>query len=120
MCPAWRYDFSAFLADMGPRPPGVLPSGRALYTVERRDGLRGYEPGNCRWATHAEQQRNTSYNVNLTFNGKTQCIAEWAREVGLSWACLSGRIVAKWSVERALTEPVGQEAGGWKVKRANG
>lgn len=27
-------------------------------TIDRIDGSQGYEPGNCRWATYVEQNRN--------------------------------------------------------------
>jgi hypothetical protein len=47
--PRWR-DFAAFLEDMGERPEGK--------TLDRIDPERGYEPGQCRWATQAEQVRN--------------------------------------------------------------
>lgn len=51
--PRWM-KFSNFLADMGERPVG-----RAL---DRIDNAKGYEPGNCRWATHAEQGQNRRSN----------------------------------------------------------
>jgi DNA-binding MarR family transcriptional regulator len=51
VCQAWRDDFENFYRDMGPRP-----SGR--HSIDRVDNDRGYEPGNCRWATPREQVLN--------------------------------------------------------------
>jgi hypothetical protein len=53
VCERWRA-FANFLADMGERPSGT--------TLDRIDGTRGYQPGNCRWATPAEQSQNISTN----------------------------------------------------------
>lgn len=49
VCERWR-DFANFLADMGEPPPSL--------TLDRINPFGNYEPGNCRWATHAEQARN--------------------------------------------------------------
>jgi hypothetical protein len=45
------FDFEAFLADMGRCPD---PS----FSLDRIDNLRGYEPGNVRWASMGVQRRN--------------------------------------------------------------
>jgi hypothetical protein len=47
----WVQDFQSFYAYVGPRPS---PS----HSIDRIDNDRGYEPGNVRWATKAQQSDN--------------------------------------------------------------
>ena len=98
VCERWR-DFAAFRTDMGECPGGK-------FTLDRIDNQRGYEPGNCRWITQAEQNRNRSHCTELTHNGKTMILSDWASEIGMSANTLAMRIRAGWSVDRALTIPV--------------
>jgi hypothetical protein len=49
VCARWR-KFENFFADMGERPKDL--------TLDRRDNDRGYELGNCRWATRSQQMQN--------------------------------------------------------------
>jgi hypothetical protein len=41
----------------------------------------------------------------ITFNGKTQRVIEWAREIGMSSVTLNRRLQQGWSIEDALTLP---------------
>lgn len=97
VCDRWRDSFENFLADMGERPEGT--------SLDRIDNARGYEPGNCRWASRPEQQRNTSRNHLLTFRGETHSIAEWGEITGISRRTIRTRLRIGWSVEDALTLP---------------
>lgn len=53
ICARWE-SFENFLADMGERPEGL--------TLERIDRDKNYEPGNCKWDTTYNQQRNRCNN----------------------------------------------------------
>jgi hypothetical protein len=76
-------------------------------TIDRIDSNKDYCPENCRWVTEIEQKRNQSNNRPITFNGQTKLAIEWAEITGISEKTICARIdVLRWSVERALTEPV--------------
>lgn len=51
ICERWNKSFSNFLKDMGECPPGL--------TIERINTNKGYYKDNCKWATRAEQNRNS-------------------------------------------------------------
>lgn len=97
VCARWRASFDLFFADMGHRPS-------PRHTIDRINNDGDYEPGNCRWATQAEQLNNKRCNVLLTFNGETLTQSQWARRLGISHGTLSWR-VKKHGVTRALSMP---------------
>jgi len=98
MCERWAASFDAFLADMGARPtPG--------HSVDRVDNCKGYSPENCRWATGGEQSRNRRSTRFITFDGRTQCASDWAKEIGIAAGTLFNRFRSGWTVEKALTTP---------------
>jgi hypothetical protein len=75
----WRgpEGFINFLSDMGKRPS-------LKHSIDRfPDHCGNYEPNNCRWATHFEQNRNRRSNIVLTIGNRTQCISDWAIERGI-------------------------------------
>lgn len=96
VCERWQ-KFENFLADMGERPEGM--------TIERIENDKGYYKENCRWATRKEQQNNTRTNRFLTYNGKTQTLAQWADETGFKETTISRRIELGWSIEKAINTP---------------
>lgn len=100
LCPRWR-DFRNFLADMGAKPS-------QYHSIDRLNNDGDYEPNNCRWATRKQQTRNTRRNIHLEYHGRTQCLEDWASELGVCAETLRHRIHRGWSVSRALTAPSGR------------
>lgn len=98
VCDRWKESFTNFLADMGPRPSPE-------HSIDRIDNDGHYEPGNCRWATDHQQRRNKRTTRLLTLDGKTQCIADWTRDIVVAAGTISQRLSRGWSVERALSTP---------------
>jgi hypothetical protein len=83
VCDRWRIGedgitgFLCFLADMGERPDGM--------TLDRIDAKRGYEPGNCRWATMKEQRANRTPEGDQRMRGaasrsKTEYWHKWRED----------------------------------------
>jgi hypothetical protein len=99
VCDRWRSSFANFLSDMGPKPAGHRIS------VERLNNDGNYEPGNCVWATQAQQTRNTCRTHNITFGDRTMCLTDWATERGLSEHTIRWRLKRGWSIELALMTP---------------
>ena len=56
VCSRWE-DFVAFLADMGTKPS-------PKHSIDRIDNDGNYEPGNVRWATPHQQNRNRRRSVS--------------------------------------------------------
>lgn len=100
VCEEW-HDFFKFVEwsdSIGGRPEG--------YTLDRRDNDGPYCPENCRWATMKTQNINKSDNIVIEYNGRTQMLVEWAKELGINWVTFHNRYVRVWSIERMMTEPV--------------
>lgn len=95
VCKSWN-EFANFLADMGEAPDGM--------SIDRKENDKGYEPGNCRWATRQEQNENRRSVRMYEFNGERMNLTQWARKIGITKYSMYER-VAKWPLERALTEP---------------
>ena len=94
VCDRWG-SFEAFLSDMGERPDGM--------TLERSDNELNYSMENCRWASRAEQQRNTRRTVLVTSQGSTRTLTEWAAVSGIKFSTLAYRLKQGVAVDDALS-----------------
>lgn len=75
-------------------------------TLDRIDNNKGYYPENCRWVTRKTQNINKRNNVNFTYEGKTQCLKMWAKELNIPYAKLYARIYKlNWPTRKAFETP---------------
>lgn len=93
ICERWD-EFWAFVEDMGDKPDGT--------SLERIDNDKGYSKENCRWATFAEQNRNTRNSRFIEFGGKRMCVIDWTRELGLSIGTIHHRLKRGLPIEQVL------------------
>lgn len=84
VCVRWNLSFEDFLLDMGVCPPGC--------SIDRIDGDLGYQPGNCRWATHEEQNNNRKSNIVIDYDGRSLTVRQWSRVLGVSHTTLHSRL----------------------------
>jgi hypothetical protein len=105
-------DFENFLKDMGPKESSKLE-------LERIDNDKNYCKENCRWATHKEQTRNRGGKRATrlyTFEEKTMCIADWAKETGISPQSMQKRLNNNWPLEKAFCKERRDGKGSKQVK----
>lgn len=103
VCQRWRESFWNFLEDMGDCPPGLQ--------IDRINNNGNYEPGNCRWATSEQQQRNKRTNRLFTVRGVDGCLTELANKFGaVSYQTVRQRLSKGWDTELAFTHPPTERA----------
>lgn len=100
VCPEWE-DFETF------RLWAESHGYKDGLTIDRIDGTGNYCPGNCRWITMHDQQRNRRTNHPIDIGEKHfGTLTEAAEAFGLPRSYVSARIyLLGWSVEKALTTP---------------
>jgi hypothetical protein len=98
VCDRWHV-LNNFIADTEPTfVPGLH--------MDRINNDGNYEPGNLQWVTQGENNGNRRSLRKLTFDGKTQSVAKWAKETGIAYGTLWERVaIWEWDAERALTTP---------------
>jgi hypothetical protein len=112
ICDEWANDYRAFLRDVGRRPTPA-------HNIDRINNAGNYEPGNVRWATDAEQSRNTRRNVIVTIDGRTMVLQDWINTLGVDRKLVENRLRRGWSEEMALKAPKGSRRypGSWSPAR---
>lgn len=99
VCNEWRKDFWAFADHIGPRPS-------SRHSIDRINTHGDYEPGNVRWATPAQQNRNMRTNTYVEYRGQRTLLLDVPRPPKLSYALLTARLKLGWPLARALKRKV--------------
>lgn len=82
VCERWLHGeggitgFECFLLDMGP------PTFEKA-SIDRIDGLKGYAPDNCRWASAKEQGNNRVTNRWVEVDGLRKTVTQWSEISGV-------------------------------------
>lgn len=96
---AWTTNITQFVRDMGLRPS-------AEHKIVRLDKKLQYSKPNCFWADKKERNLGKQLRHMITYNGKTQNLSQWCRELGMPRRQVSSRITnLGWNPIKALTTP---------------
>lgn len=97
MCKEWKNSFQSFYN-------WAIANGYSdNLTIDRIDNEKGYSPDNCRWATIEEQNRNKKHVRFITYDGRTQTIGQWTKELGLGKETIRERLKRGWTEKEAIS-----------------
>jgi hypothetical protein len=112
---AWSTSYAQFKDDLE-REIGPKPS--RAHSLDRIDNNGHYEPGNLRWATQTEQNRNQRTTKFYELGGKSQTLGAWAEAASASYARTAQRVQRYgWELDEALGTPPGIDGGPVKARR---
>jgi hypothetical protein len=100
VCDEWRNSFEVF------REWALSTGYNDTLTIERKENDKGYCPENCEWATPYEQSNHTSRNIYITYDGRTQTVSQWAKEIGIGVNTLRMRWKAWHDADRCFNAPI--------------
>ena len=86
--------------------------------LDRIDNDKNYEPNNCQWITHKENNNKRGNNRIIELNGQAKTLSEWAEIYNISSNTIWSRLERGWETERAITtlpKNVGRRC--WKTRQ---
>lgn len=106
VCDEWKESFEEFYK-------WAISNGYDdKLSLDRIDNDGNYCPQNCRWASIKEQNNNRGVSINISYDGKTQNLSEWCKELNLPYSRVYQRIAKYgYTFEEAITEPSHNRSG---------
>lgn len=86
VCPAWKQSLASFCVW------ALLNGYENNLTIDRKDSSKNYSPDNCRWVPMSVQNRNRSQNRMVEIDGRTMCMKDWCKELGLNYDAVMMRV----------------------------
>ena len=109
VCQRWA-KFEAFWADMG-------AAWQFGLSLDRIDNDSDYKPGNCRWATHRMQARNSQRTRMVDTPSGRLCLKDAARLMGIPYNRIMKRLHLGWKLEDVLLPPTPMDERNRKANR---
>lgn len=98
VCDRWK-DVRNFIEDIPLKPSQT-------HSLERLNNSKGYEPGNCVWATKLEQARNRRNNIRIKFENKITVLSEFCATHNLPYELTRQRLSEGWSIGQFVDSAV--------------
>lgn len=86
VCSAWKQSLASFCVW------ALLNGYENNLTIDRKDSSKNYSPDNCRWVPMSVQNRNRSQNRIVEIDGRTMCMKDWCKELGLNYDTVMMRV----------------------------
>lgn len=100
VCEEWNNSFDAFYN-------WAINSGyKSGLSIERKNNNDGYNPSNCEWIPLNQQGKNRTSSWMIEYNGKTQCLLDWSKELSFKRTTIQNRMNHGLTFEEALNMPL--------------
>ena len=97
VCDEWLHSYITF------QNWAVKNGYKEDLTIDRIDNNGNYEPNNCRWVDRRVQANNRKSNFYITFNNKTDTLANWCNKLNLVYHKVQHKLYKGISFEDIVT-----------------
>ena len=106
VCNEWeKFDnFYDWAIKNGYKEDELYDSGRNKITLDRINNDGNYEPSNCRFITHKENQWNKRTTIHANYNGENKNLFEISKQTKMGVDCVRSRIYRGKSMDDPYVE----------------